>query len=64
MTGGAALGVGFGMAQAMGQQFAGQPAQPATQAPAGSGGSVTCPSCNATVGGGKFCAECGTGFPA
>ena len=27
--------------------------------PASAGGSVTCPACEATVAGGKFCAECG-----
>lgn len=60
-TSGAALGVGFGLAQAMGQALGG--AQP--QAPAPGGGAaaqvtrVTCPFCKASVGPGRFCAECG-----
>ncbi len=63
MMGGAGLGVGFGMAQAMAQGLAnqGQPAQQGggaqAKAPAGP---VQCPSCSATVPGGKFCAECGS----
>lgn len=76
MLGGAALGVGFGMAgmfqQAGAQQAAdpqngggdlkGNPAFQAAQASAPSG--VVCPACNKTVSPGKFCAECGTPLPA
>ncbi|MDH5675367.1 MAG: SPFH domain-containing protein [Myxococcales bacterium] len=58
MAGGAALGVGFGMAQAMGQAMQPQPQQPAP-APAPPSGPVACPSCQATVAGGRFCSECG-----
>lgn len=63
MMGGAGLGVGFGMAQAMAQGLAGagqnqnQGGAAQAKAPAGP---VDCPSCNATVPSGKFCAECGS----
>ena len=63
MTGGAALGVGFGMAQAMGQQFAQPPTGGGAASPApttGQGQQVACPNCSARVPGGKFCAECGS----
>lgn len=63
MMGGAALGVGFGMANAMGQSMGqqGQAAAPAAAVAAPSAsGPVTCPSCNASVVPGKFCAECGS----
>jgi membrane protease subunit (stomatin/prohibitin family) len=63
MMTGAGLGVGMGMAAMMGQGFnqAQQPQQRPPQAPEGPlpTGPTTCPSCNATVPGGKFCAECG-----
>ncbi len=62
MTGGAALGVGFGMAQAMGQAMApGQQApRPEIEQPvAPASGPTNCPSCDASVPGGRFCAECG-----
>ena len=62
MMGGAALGVGLGMAQAMGQQVTQGGAAsgpPVTQPPPTSEGPVTCQACNATVQGGRFCAECG-----
>jgi len=69
MMGGAGLGVGFGMAQAMSQGLmnAGQQQQQAHQQvaaaqPAAGGAMVSCPQCNATVPGGKFCAECGGGL--
>ena len=66
MMAGAGLGVGFGMANAFAQGMAvqqpgaaaPQPAQP--QPPAPTGGTVTCQSCQASVPGGKFCAECGS----
>lgn len=74
MLGGAALGVGFGMAnmfqqnQAQVQTQPGVPAPPAGnlqgnngQAEAASG--VVCPACNKTVAPGKFCAECGNKLP-
>jgi membrane protease subunit (stomatin/prohibitin family) len=53
MLGGAGLGVGFAMANQLGQPHVqqgqvGMGAQP-----------VTCGKCNAKVAGGKFCAECG-----
>ncbi len=59
MMAGAGFGVGMGMASAMSQGLAqGQQAgqQPVARAPVGP---TTCPACNATVPGGKFCAECG-----
>lgn len=61
MTGGAALGVGIGMAQAMGQAFApGQQQAPQLEQPATPvSGPTTCSACNASVPGGRFCAECG-----
>ncbi len=73
MLGGAALGVGFGMAnmfQQAGSQQAATPqtgggdlkGNPAAQAAQTSG--VTCPACHKTVAPGKFCAECGTPLPA
>jgi membrane protease subunit (stomatin/prohibitin family) len=67
MAAGAGMGAGFGMAHAMMGAFQ-QPQQPAPQqqaapqAPAAAGGLVQCPSCNANVPGGKFCAECGGGL--
>lgn len=66
MAGGAALGVGFGMANAMAQGMSqGTPpgtSQGAAAAPpvAASAGATSCPSCNAQVPGGRFCAECGS----
>lgn len=68
MTAGAGLGVGFGMAQAFAQGM--QQQQPGQAGPpAGGGGAppaatakVNCPQCNASVPGGKFCAECGAGL--
>jgi membrane protease subunit (stomatin/prohibitin family) len=64
MLGGAGLGVGFAMANSMGQ--AGQQGggnagfqQQAPSAPQGGMGQVTCGKCNAKVNPGKFCAECG-----
>ena len=69
MMAGAGMGAGFGMANAMmGAMAPGQQQQPPQQqapraaAPAAAGGMVTCPGCSATVAGGKFCAECGTGL--
>jgi len=59
MLGGAGLGVGFGMAQAM--QAGMQQPQP-QQAPRPPTGPVTCPACNKSVPGGKFCQECGAGL--
>jgi membrane protease subunit (stomatin/prohibitin family) len=61
MTGGAALGVGFGLAQAMGQalQGGGAPAPQTGGGQAAPGSKVTCPFCKASVGAGRFCAECG-----
>ena len=61
MMAGAGLGVGFGMAQMMGQGFnqAGQPQQQPQQRPPTPTGPVSCPECNETVPGGKFCASCG-----
>ncbi len=75
MLGGAALGVGFGMAnmfQNQGTANNPQPGPPPTNpgrldgasgqsAPQPAG--VTCPACNKTVSPGKFCAECGTPLP-
>ena len=58
MMGGAALGVGFGMANAMGQAMA--PGAHTQGTPPVVESAVTCPSCNAKVGGGRFCAECGS----
>lgn len=63
MMAGAGFGVGVGMAQMMGQgmmqgQQPPQQQQQQQQAKAPTG-PVTCPQCNATVPGGKFCAECG-----
>jgi predicted nucleic acid-binding Zn ribbon protein len=76
MLGGAALGVGFGMANMFqGQaQNTGAPAAPnpaagqldgggAAQA-AQSSDTVVCPGCKKTVSPGKFCAECGQPLPA
>ena len=57
MTGGAALGVGFGLANAMGQALIGGGAPAPSAQPAQ--GKVTCPFCKASVGAGRFCAECG-----
>lgn len=60
MTGGAALGVGLGMAQAIGQAVGGAGAAPAARAPGQAApATVTCPFCKASVGAGRFCAECG-----
>lgn len=61
MMAGAGLGVGFGMANMMGQGFQQaqqQGQQPAPQPPTPTG-PVSCPECNETVPGGKFCANCG-----
>jgi membrane protease subunit (stomatin/prohibitin family) len=74
MLGGAALGVGFGMAnmfqQSQAQAAAGPGQNPGAQ-PAGtlaggaspSANQVTCPKCNKAVAPGKFCSECGTPLP-
>ena len=72
MLGGAALGVGFGMANMFQQAGAQQSAAPQTgggdlkgnpaAAPAAPSG-VTCPACQKTVPPGKFCAECGSALP-
>jgi membrane protease subunit (stomatin/prohibitin family) len=77
MLGGAALGVGFGMANMFQQnanQQAGAPQAPPTHSggqlegnpqtePQSAPASVTCPECNSTVSPGKFCAECGKPLP-
>lgn len=68
MLGGAALGVGLGMANMFGNQVQGVhaqpavPAQPQPQPPEkteGGAKTVTCGACGAHVSPGKFCAECG-----
>jgi membrane protease subunit (stomatin/prohibitin family) len=56
LVGGAALGVGLGMAQAMAQ---GATQGAAAPAPTPAGDPTSCPSCNASVPAGRFCAECG-----
>ena len=63
MMAGAGFGVGMGMAHMMNQGMQ-QPQQapPPAHPPVAPGGTVTCPSCGATVPGGKFCAECGAGL--
>jgi membrane protease subunit (stomatin/prohibitin family) len=77
MLGGAALGVGFGMAnmfqqnQGQAQSSPGVPSPPAgnlqgnepkpEESAAPKG--VTCPACNKTVPAGKFCSECGAPLP-
>lgn len=73
MLGGAALGVGFGMANMFQQNAPGATAPASSnQSPgqlkgdARTGGGtdrVTCPSCNKPVAPGKFCAECGKPLP-
>ncbi len=77
MLGGAALGVGFGMANMFQQAQPGaapQQAPPQGQAPAqpppgtlGGGDAakegVVCTACNKTVARGKFCSECGSALP-
>ncbi len=57
---GAGFGAGMGMAQAFvqGMQPQTQP-MPPQQAPGGAGATASCPSCEASVPAGKFCAECG-----
>lgn len=67
MAAGAGFGMGMGMAQAFAQGMAPQQ-QPQPPQPGGGGGgaaptgTTTCPSCNAQVPVGKFCAECGAGL--
>ena len=75
MQGGAGMGMGFAMAQMFanqmpqGQQqppqggppqgYPPQGAPPQGAPPQAAGGMIACPTCNATVPGGRFCAECG-----
>jgi membrane protease subunit (stomatin/prohibitin family) len=60
MLGGAGLGVGFAMANQMGQQHPQQQGQVGMgQQQASQMGQVTCAKCQAKVAPGKFCAECG-----
>jgi membrane protease subunit (stomatin/prohibitin family) len=70
MLGGAALGVGFGMANMF--QQAGTGAAQAPQSPsagtlkgdaAGEKAGVVCDACKKTVAPGKFCSECGSPLP-
>lgn len=69
MLGIAGMAMGANMGQMMGGAMMGggmqQPQQPPPQQPPAAGTSaalVTCPSCNAQVVPGKFCAECGQGL--
>ncbi len=64
MMAGAGLGVGFAMAGQMAQAFQGggviqQPQAPAHTAPSPTTESLACPSCQAQVPAGRFCAQCG-----
>jgi membrane protease subunit (stomatin/prohibitin family) len=70
MLGGAALGVGFGMAGMFQQQAATAASAPQAATPPAAGqlggapAAVTCPACHKSVAPGKFCAECGQALPA